>query len=153
MGGSVVAKTPGPGDQRKRALHDAVAGAVSGCVARFVVGPLDVLKIRFQVQTEPVSRAAGKLATGGGAGPKYTGMGQALVTIVKEEGITVSGPTERGFSRERPCCHGCIPRARTGKPWPPVGPAVLGQSRTCPSRGISIHTLRQLAAGCRDYVA
>ena len=33
---------------RNRAVLDAVAGATAGCVARFVVGPLDVLKIRFQ---------------------------------------------------------------------------------------------------------
>ena len=34
---------------RNRAVLDAAAGAAAGCVARFVVGPLDVLKIRFQV--------------------------------------------------------------------------------------------------------
>ena len=33
---------------RNRAVLDAVAGATAGCIARFVVGPLDVLKIRFQ---------------------------------------------------------------------------------------------------------
>ena len=33
---------------RNRAVLDAVAGAAAGCIARFVVGPLDVLKIRFQ---------------------------------------------------------------------------------------------------------
>ena len=36
---------------RNRAVLDAVAGAAAGCVARFVVGPLDVLKIRFQART------------------------------------------------------------------------------------------------------
>lgn len=36
---------------RKRAAFDAMAGAMSGCLARFAVGPLDVLKIRFQVPT------------------------------------------------------------------------------------------------------
>ena len=30
---------------------DALAGAISGCISRIVVGPLDVIKIRFQVQT------------------------------------------------------------------------------------------------------
>lgn len=91
MGGGkdVAATSQPPADQKKRALNDAIAGAVSGCVARFVVGPLDVLKIRFQVQTEPVSRTAAKLATGGPL-PKYTGMVQALATIVREEGIVVS---------------------------------------------------------------
>lgn len=33
-----------------RMVVDALAGALSGCVARVVVGPLDVIKIRFQVQ-------------------------------------------------------------------------------------------------------
>jgi len=54
-------------------------------VARFVVGPLDVLKIRFQVQLEPI--AAGVKTS------HYTSMRQALVTIVKEEGIKVSLPS------------------------------------------------------------
>jgi hypothetical protein len=61
----------------------AAAGALAGVVARFVVGPLDVLKIRFQVQLEPIGR--------GGLPSKYTSMRQALVTIVKEEGVKV-GP-------------------------------------------------------------
>lgn len=59
----------------------AAAGALAGVVARFVVGPLDVLKIRFQVQLEPIGL--------GGLPSKYTSMRQALVTIVKEEGVKV----------------------------------------------------------------
>lgn len=34
-----------------RAVVDAVAGAAAGAVARLVVSPLDVIKIRFQVIT------------------------------------------------------------------------------------------------------
>ena len=64
------------------ALLHASAGAVAGAVARFVVGPLDVLKIRFQVQLEPIAA--------GGIQSKYTSLRQALTTIVKDEGITVS---------------------------------------------------------------
>lgn len=60
----------------------ATAGALAGCVARFVVGPLDVIKIRFQVQLEPIS-------IGGPSPSKYTSLRQAFVTIVKEEGIQV----------------------------------------------------------------
>ena len=33
----------------KRALIDAAAGAISGCISRSVTSPLDVIKIRFQV--------------------------------------------------------------------------------------------------------
>lgn len=59
-----------------------LCSALAGAVARFVVGPLDVLKIRFQVQLEPI--AAGVKTS------HYTSMRQALVTIVKEEGIKAS---------------------------------------------------------------
>ena len=37
-----------------------LAGCVSGCVSRSVIEPLDVLKIRFQLQYEPV-RKVGEL--------------------------------------------------------------------------------------------
>ena len=71
-----------------RAAMDATAGAIAGAIARLVVNPLDVLKIRFQVQLEPISaaqyssRAASVLS-------KYTGLRQAFVTIIQEEGIKV----------------------------------------------------------------
>ena len=69
-------------------VTDATAGAIAGCAARFVVGPLDVIKIRFQVQLEPIAkRAAGLDPTS--LASKYTGLRQALTTIVKEEGVKV----------------------------------------------------------------
>lgn len=68
-----------------RAVADAVAGAVSGAVARFVIGPLDVLKIRFQVQLEPIQIAGVQAVPS-----KYTGILQACKLILKEEGIQVS---------------------------------------------------------------
>ena len=70
-----------PLSSRRVAVASAVAGALSGAISRFVVGPLDVMKIRFQVQIEPIKSI--------GRRSKYTSMRQALVTIVKEEGIQV----------------------------------------------------------------
>lgn len=74
--------TSPPSSHPRPALTDAIAGGVAGAVARLVVGPLDVLKIRFQVQLEPVARGA--------PASKYTGLAQAVTTIVREEGLAVS---------------------------------------------------------------
>ncbi|CAI5529243.1 unnamed protein product [Closterium sp. Naga37s-1] len=95
-----------PRAQRKhllpRPVLDAVAGAVSGGVARLVVSPLDVIKIRFQVQLEPIhaphaaaaaTSAAGRAAATVAAGAvrasrsKYTGLLQAAREILREEGV------------------------------------------------------------------
>ena len=51
-----------------------------------VIGPLDVLKVRFQVQLEPIRKAT----SAGQPLSKYTGITQALRLIVKEEGIQVN---------------------------------------------------------------
>lgn len=67
------------------ALVSAVAGAISGAVSRFLVGPLDVMKIRFQVQLEPISVIGN---AGRGVHSKYTSLHQAFVTILKEEGMS-----------------------------------------------------------------
>lgn len=77
------------GNQNKgrRMALDATAGALAGAISRFMVGPLDVVKIRFQVQLEPISMqhtARTKLPS------HYTGFLNAFKTIVKEEGIRVS---------------------------------------------------------------
>ena len=58
---------------------NALAGGVSGIVARLVTTPLDVVKIRFQLQEEAINRR--------NASSKYTGITQTLRTIVQEEGI------------------------------------------------------------------
>ncbi|GMH26371.1 hypothetical protein Nepgr_028214 [Nepenthes gracilis] len=77
--------------QLKRALIDATAGAIAGGVSRTVTSPLDVIKIRFQVQLEPTTAWA--LPRRNVYAPsKYTGMLQATKDIFREEGL-------RGFWR------------------------------------------------------
>jgi len=70
---------------RRQPRLDAIAGAFAGCVARFLLGPLDVVKIRFQVQIEPISAnlKASRLPA------HYTGFANAFATIIREEGIQV----------------------------------------------------------------
>lgn len=79
-------------DSPNTAALNATAGAIAGAIARLVVNPLDVLKIRFQVQLEPIS-AAQSSSTAASVLSKYTGLRQAFVTIVKEEGIKVADNT------------------------------------------------------------
>ncbi|XP_071965822.1 mitochondrial thiamine pyrophosphate carrier-like isoform X2 [Antedon mediterranea] len=68
-----------PNQQRKLTPFDhAAAGAVSGVITRSVAQPLDVLKIRFQLQVEPLKF---------GTGSKYTGVAQAVGKIYQEEGL------------------------------------------------------------------
>ncbi|KAL3812870.1 hypothetical protein ACJIZ3_014138 [Penstemon smallii] len=72
--------------QIKRALIDSTAGAISGGISRTVTSPLDVIKIRFQVQLEPTTQWA--LLRRDAYGPsKYTGMLQATKDIFREEGL------------------------------------------------------------------
>jgi solute carrier family 25 thiamine pyrophosphate transporter 19 len=56
-----------------RPLDDLIAGAFAGGVARLLTAPLDVLKIRFQLQSN--------------SGKKYTSIIQSLKSIVSEEGF------------------------------------------------------------------
>lgn len=71
----------GPEQKRgKGNLQNTIAGALSGAVSRLVVSPLDVIKIRFQIQREPIAS---------GSRSHYTGFVQAFRTVVKEEGIKV----------------------------------------------------------------
>jgi hypothetical protein len=60
---------------------DAAAGAAAGCISRVIVAPLDLVKIRLQVQLEPV--------LGGSGISKYTGFTHAIATVLREEGVTV----------------------------------------------------------------
>lgn len=66
-------------EPRKVQSHgkQAFAGGVAGVVTRFVCQPLDVLKIRFQLQVEPL----------GCQKSKYVSLAQATRTIFKDEGL------------------------------------------------------------------
>ncbi|KAE8076746.1 hypothetical protein FH972_015374 [Carpinus fangiana] len=72
--------------QLKRALIDTTAGAIAGGISRTVTSPLDVIKIRFQVQLEPTSSWA-LLRNNVSETSKYTGMFQATKDIFREEGL------------------------------------------------------------------
>lgn len=56
-----------------RFTDDAVAGASAGGIARMISAPFDVIKIRFQLQSQQ--------------NRKYTSIPQALQRVVKEEGV------------------------------------------------------------------
>ncbi|EXB74801.1 Mitochondrial thiamine pyrophosphate carrier [Morus notabilis] len=72
--------------QLKRAVIDTTAGAIAGGISRTVTSPLDVIKIRFQVQLEPTTSWA--LIRRNLSGPsKYTGMVQATKDIFRDEGL------------------------------------------------------------------
>lgn len=60
------------------------AGAIAGLVSRFVVAPLDVVKIRLQLQTHSLSDPLFALREA----PAYRGAIATLKHIVKHEGIT-----------------------------------------------------------------
>ena len=51
----------------------------TSCIARFLIQPLDVVKIRFQCQYEPISKKSHE--------SKYKSMGQTFVKIFREEGL------------------------------------------------------------------
>lgn len=64
-------------------LKQLAAGATSSIVTRFLVQPFEVLKIRFQLQVEPVVHHKHNSHTS-----KYKSFLQACTLIRKEEGIT-----------------------------------------------------------------
>ncbi|XP_019179822.1 PREDICTED: mitochondrial thiamine pyrophosphate carrier-like isoform X1 [Ipomoea nil] len=74
-----------PGELKRAFIH-ATAGAISGGISRTVTSPLDVIKIRFQVQLEPTVQWA-LLRKDLYQSSKYTGMVQAAKDIFREEGL------------------------------------------------------------------
>ncbi|XP_035223670.1 mitochondrial thiamine pyrophosphate carrier-like isoform X1 [Stegodyphus dumicola] len=64
--------------QKFHKLDYIIAGAVSGFVTRTLFQPLDVIKIRFQLQIEPIGSHCKR--------SKYKGMLHAFHCILKEEG-------------------------------------------------------------------
>ncbi|CAL3972101.1 unnamed protein product [Diplocarpon coronariae] len=63
-----------------------VAGATAGLIARFTIAPLDVVKIRLQLQTHSLSDPLSHRDLRGS--PIYKGTLPTLKRILKEEGIT-----------------------------------------------------------------
>lgn len=63
-------------------MRTAIAGGVAAAVTRIFVQPLDVLKIRFQLQVEPLKYSSRN------ASSKYTSIMQASKLILKEEGMS-----------------------------------------------------------------
>ncbi|KAG8363030.1 hypothetical protein BUALT_BualtUnG0012100 [Buddleja alternifolia] len=105
--------------QLKRAFIDATAGAISGGVSRTVTSPLDVIKIRFQVQLEPTTQW-GLLRGDVYGSSKYTGMLQATKEIFREEGL-------RGFWR------GNVPALLMVMPYTAIQFTVLHKFKTLAS--------------------
>mmetsp|Transcript_29581 Transcript_29581/g.32951 ORF Transcript_29581/g.32951 Transcript_29581/m.32951 type:complete len:316 (-) Transcript_29581:146-1093(-) len=75
--------------QKGNILLNMAAGGTSGGVARFVIAPLDVLKIRFQIQASQASASVKSAAkTIPQLGYHYAGMADGTRKIWRQEGIT-----------------------------------------------------------------
>lgn len=64
-------------------MDSIIAGAISGFVTRAIVSPLDVIKIRFQLQWEPISSGN----TGAAVRSKYRGLWHCIGVMLREEGV------------------------------------------------------------------
>ncbi|KAI9349042.1 putative mitochondrial deoxynucleotide carrier protein, partial [Obelidium mucronatum] len=68
---------------RANKWQNAVSGAFAGVVSRLVIAPLDVVKIRFQIQTTTKQARINYPSHI----PKYRGILQSMLLITKEEGL------------------------------------------------------------------
>lgn len=64
---------PSKADYRSKVSDDAIAGGFAGATARMITAPFDVLKIRFQLQSQ--------------LDPKYKKILQSFRRVVADEGI------------------------------------------------------------------
>ncbi|KAF3919616.1 Mitoferrin [Dactylellina cionopaga] len=90
------------GEKKRLDKTPIIAGGIAGLVSRFCIAPLDVVKIRLQLQPQlltstirqngaATSAAAATLAKGDATAPMrtvYKGIYGTMSTIIKEEGIT-----------------------------------------------------------------
>ncbi|KAK9237613.1 mitochondrial carrier domain-containing protein [Lipomyces kononenkoae] len=65
-----------------------ICGGISGLTSRFFVSPLDVVKIRQQLQTTSFRSRDGAVGTTIRTAPVYRGMISSMMQIYKDEGIT-----------------------------------------------------------------
>lgn len=72
--------------------HEMLAGSVASVISRFCVAPLDVLKIRFQIQEQAAHQR------------QYTSVLQAFKAIYNKEGILVRQTAQRRRARRRRDC-------------------------------------------------
>lgn len=61
-------------------LERLAAGGLTGLICRAIVQPLDVIKIRFQLQIEPIDKSA--------KSSKYKSIRQTIRTMMREEGLS-----------------------------------------------------------------
>eukprot|EP01132_Coremiostelium_polycephalum_P009124 gene9124-11180_t len=65
-------------NEKKDFIIEIISGSLSGALTRMLIAPLDVVKIRFQLQNTPKHS---------NIKPKYTNIYQCLKTVIREEGI------------------------------------------------------------------
>jgi solute carrier family 25 thiamine pyrophosphate transporter 19 len=107
-GGGGGGPAPPPRERELTRVGEAASGALAGGFTRLLVAPLDVLKIRFQLQRTPVAALAAQTASAATSAaasaasaasaaaaaaaaatpprPLYTSMPQAVVALLREEG-------------------------------------------------------------------